>query len=105
MFPPVPALHLTVAAYDIAFIAFAASIMFIGYNLWLTIRDVRARHDLAARTESRRCRYGCLGKAYLVEEKGQYEGREYVEVKCFVCKRCGLPQWAVNRTRLAERVR
>lgn len=104
MFPPAADLHLPLPANDIAVVAFIACIAFIAYNVWLTIREA-PRDDTIWRKESRPCRYGCLGRAYLVEEKTQYEGREFVEVKCFVCRRCGLPQWAVNRTRLAERVR
>jgi hypothetical protein len=53
--------------------------------------------------EHRHCRYCFLGRAHLHDESLRLEGDDLVEVKCFVCKACGLPQWSVARSPVLRR--
>jgi hypothetical protein len=46
----------------------------------------------------RRCRYCYWGQAELTEETVRLDGDHLVDVRCFVCGSCGLPQWWVDRT-------
>jgi hypothetical protein len=54
-------------------------------------------------THQRRCRYCRLGRAQLHEETARVEGDDLVEVRCFVCRSCGLPQWTVNRSAVLKK--
>ena len=51
---------------------------------------------------TKRCRYCIWGVAHLTEETVRLEGGDRVDVKCFVCRSCGLPHWSVERTSLVE---
>lgn len=51
----------------------------------------------------RRCRYCHFGHARLSEESAHVEGDDLVEVRCFVCRSCGLPQWNVQRSPVLRR--
>lgn len=53
----------------------------------------------------RRCRYCRRGTAVLREERVRLEGDDVVDVRCYVCIGCGLPQWWVERRHLAPGVR
>ena len=59
------------------------------------VETVRTRSD---GVERRPCRYCRFGRAYLHEETARVEGDDLVEVRCFVCRSCGLPQWIVLRS-------
>ncbi|MGH2447028.1 MAG: hypothetical protein ACRDFS_00250 [Chloroflexota bacterium] len=48
----------------------------------------------------RRCRYCHLGQVCPAGESVKCEGDDLVEVTCYVCRRCGLPQWIIRRTAL-----
>src|SRR3954467_13991766 len=54
-----------------------------------------------ARTATRPCCYCTSRSARLLNEAIRVESDELVETRCFVCDRCGLPQWHVTRTRVA----
>jgi hypothetical protein len=55
-------------------------------------------------SDTRRCRYCHWGRAHLTAAKAYCEADELVEVQCYTCSRCGLPQWTIMRTELFERV-
>jgi hypothetical protein len=59
---------------------------------------VETVHTPSDGVERRRCRYCKFGKAHLHEETARVEGDDLVEVRCFVCRSCGLPQWIVLRS-------
>ncbi len=48
--------------------------------------------------DSRHCLYCRFGRSALFEESATVEGNDLVEVQCFVCATCGLPQWLVSRS-------
>lgn len=47
---------------------------------------------------SRHCRYCCFGRSSLRGESVRVEGDDLIEVKCYVCRSCGLPHWTVDRS-------
>ncbi|HZU12755.1 MAG TPA: hypothetical protein VFB58_07950 [Chloroflexota bacterium] len=53
----------------------------------------------------RRCRYCHWGHADLVEENMQMVGDDIVAVRLYGCRRCGLPQWVVDRTPVMKHAR
>ena len=57
----------------------------------------------AVDVETRHCRYCYFGRAMLRDESARVEVDELVEVKCFVCSTCGLPQWSVMRSAVLKR--
>jgi hypothetical protein len=71
-----------------------AAAAFVLYDTWLTARSLPPWHDDPGR---RRCRYCHWGQAYLAQESVRREGDDVVEVRCFACASCGLPQWTVER--------
>lgn len=75
--------------------------VFTGREIFLVRRDARVDGQVRERV-CRRCRYCALGYARLSEEKIRCEGDSLVEVRTFVCANCGLPQWTIQRTPLAE---
>lgn len=75
--------------------------IFSGREILLARRDARADRQARGRV-CQRCRYCVLGYARLSEEKIRCEGDDLVEVRTFVCANCGLPQWTIERTPLAE---
>lgn len=48
--------------------------------------------------KQRPCLYCFLGRANLHETKVVVESDELVEVRCFVCRSCGIPHWTVARS-------
>jgi hypothetical protein len=48
-------------------------------------------------SEERKCRYCRRGSAVLREETVRLDGDDLVDVRCYVCTSCGLPQWSVER--------
>lgn len=66
--------------------------------LWAVGDRVRLPHG-----ERRGCRYCLFGCARLREEHTRVEGDDLVEVRCWVCASCGLPQWTVARTAVLKR--
>lgn len=57
----------------------------------------------ASHSDLRPCRYCFLGRAHLHEESVRVDGDDLVEVRCWVCRSCGLPQWTVARTAVLKR--
>jgi hypothetical protein len=53
---------------------------------------------------TRACRYCRGGIAVLVEETIRLDGDELINVSCFACNQCGLPQWSVDRKVSSPRV-
>jgi hypothetical protein len=49
------------------------------------------------------CRYCHFGRAYPREETVRVENHDLVEVTCFVCRTCSLPQWRVQRSPVLKR--
>lgn len=64
---------------------------YLAASLWFP-RAAMPHHERKA------CRYCRLGRATLSDESVRVEGDDLVEVRCFVCCSCGLPQWTVIRT-------
>jgi hypothetical protein len=50
-----------------------------------------------AESDVRKCRYCRRGSASLREETVRLDGDDLVDVRCYVCSNCGLPQWSVER--------
>jgi hypothetical protein len=48
-------------------------------------------------SDERKCRYCRRGSAALREETVRLDGDDLVDVRCYVCSSCGLPQWSVDR--------
>jgi hypothetical protein len=44
------------------------------------------------------CRYCHFGHAYVHEESARVEDDDLVEVTCYICRSCSLPQWRVQRS-------
>jgi hypothetical protein len=55
--------------------------------------------------ETRKCRYCRRGDAVLREESVRLEGDDLVDVRCYVCAGCGLPQWWIGRRAITPHVR
>lgn len=53
--------------------------------------------------ECKHCRYCYFGCSRLHEETARVEGDDLVEVRCFVCSSCGLPQWTVQRSAVLKK--
>lgn len=75
--------------------------IFSGREILLARRDAQIDGCTRVRV-SQRCRYCVLGYSRLSEEKIRCEGDDLVAIRTFVCANCGLPQWTVERTPLAE---
>lgn len=58
----------------------------------------RFRFGGALDEKCRHCRYCYFGRTDACEEVARVEGDDLVEVTCFVCRSCGLPQWNLKRT-------
>lgn len=81
--------------------------VFFGYLLYclaFVARKERASRADRFAASSRRCRYCHWGVARIQEEIVKFDGEDIVETRRFVCLRCGLPQWHVNRTPVLPRV-
>lgn len=53
---------------------------------------------------TRKCAYCRRGEAALREETVRLDGDDLVEVRCYVCALCGLPQWWVERRGISPHV-
>jgi hypothetical protein len=70
----------------------------------MVVRTIRRRPSRrVGENERRPCRYCFFGRAVLTEERAQVEEDELVEVTCYVCRSCGLPQWTVERSPVLKR--
>jgi hypothetical protein len=58
------------------------------------------RHDDGS---SIHCRYCYFGRAYVQDETARIEDDDLVEVTCYVCRSCSLPQWRVQRSPVLKR--
>lgn len=89
------------AASSAVLVAFCVGCV-LGYAIYRV--HSRSRHRPGVIAESiaahRACRYCRTGQAVLLEEAIRLEAGEMVETRCFVCTRCGLPQWSVTRSPL-----
>lgn len=71
--------------------------------LYKFVLTLLGRDPEMASVEHRRCRYCFLGWAKICDERAQVEGDDLVEVRCYVCRSCGLPQWTVERSPVLRR--
>lgn len=56
-------------------------------------------------SDARKCQYCRRGEAILREETVRLDGDDLVDVKCYVCSNCGLPQWWIERRGISPHVR
>lgn len=100
-----PSLHLLAPIAWLVLLGFVAAVSFMMYRLLLA-RDEPSRSAEDSTDVARKdCRYCRRGTAILREETVRFEGDDMIDVRCYVCSGCGLPQWWVGRRRLAPRVR
>jgi hypothetical protein len=93
--PMLPALHvLSIVVLSGLVVGFVGAAVLGVPSVYRTVRAYRG-HDGES---SRRCRYCRFGRAHLHEETARVEGDDLVEVFCYVCRSCGLPQWVVERS-------
>ncbi len=96
--------HLLLLGLCIAFcsIVIAASMFAVrrGAVHWRTPHPT----DASTGGNSRPCRYCRGGVAVLVEESIRLDGNAFVNVACYACTECGLPQWSVDRKPSSPRV-
>ena len=55
--------------------------------------------------DARKCQYCRRGEATLREETVRLDGDDLVDVRCYVCSSCGLPQWWIQRRGISPHVR
>ncbi len=100
-----PNLSIGLVPLIVAAIGLAAMIAFAVF------RTVAARHhepshpDAQPGSDARKCTYCRRGVAMLREETVRLVGEDLVGVRCYVCTRCGLPQWWVERRGISPHVR
>ncbi len=75
-----------------------------GREIWLARQSAAGGDGVVKTPVCKRCQYCTLGYARMTEERVRCEGDKLVEVRCFVCSSCGLPQWTVCRIPIIERV-
>lgn len=93
---PSATMILLVAAVTVG-VSLAITLAFAARPLYQFVLTLTGRDPEMAGVEHRRCRYCFLGWARVCEERARVEGDDLVEVRCFVCRSCGLPQWTVER--------
>jgi hypothetical protein len=54
--------------------------------------------------DARKCQYCRRGEATLREETVRLDGDDLVDVRCYVCSSCGLPQWWIQRRGVSPHV-
>jgi hypothetical protein len=100
---PVPAEPLSVllptASIVLAGLVFAAA--GLGRRLWCSARRARAARAYPYEM-TLPCRYCHWGMSELADETVRFEGQDLVDVRCFVCRSCGLPEWSISRTPLVK---
>jgi hypothetical protein len=60
--------------------------------------------DGHASDDARKCQYCRRGEATLREETVRLDGDDLVDVRCYVCSSCGLPQWWIQRRGISPHV-
>jgi hypothetical protein len=70
----------------------------LGRYVLLRVEERRHRGADGLKRMARHCRYCFFGRARLSGETVRIEDDDLVEVRCFVCSSCGLPQWTVHRS-------
>lgn len=89
----------------------AVSIGLIVAIAFLLLRLVASRRagasspDPHMSEDARRCQYCRRGEALLREETVRLDGDDLVDVRCYVCANCGLPQWWIQRRGISPHVR
>jgi hypothetical protein len=104
VFPSFDPIHVVAPAIWIGLLALVVAISVSTYKLCVAGHDVPPEHE-GAETSRRHCCYCRRGAAVLREESVRFDGDDVVDVRCYVCTGCGLPQWWVGRRHLAPRVR
>ena len=92
---------LLVIAYSIGGIVCLAALALAARFFWLVLQERRSR-TAGGVAAMRHCRYCHWGKAFMKEETARVEGDDLVEVRCYVCTSCGLPQWSVERSPVVQ---
>ncbi|HLJ68892.1 MAG TPA: hypothetical protein VKX16_16165 [Chloroflexota bacterium] len=85
------------AAVVIAGLICLGVVAYAARYVFLLLADRRAASS-GQPAATRQCRYCHLGRARVREENASIEGDDLVEVRCYVCGSCGLPQWTVQRS-------
>ncbi len=79
-------------------VSLAVGVGFMAHQAYSRAVERRLLRTDPTQLDHRHCRYCYWGKAHLTEENVHVEGDDLVDVRCFVCRSCGLPQWIVSRT-------
>lgn len=95
--------------FDPTFLSLSAGVavagLLIGFVVLLSYHVCAADHPPAeADYAPRRCRYCHWGSADMIEESMQVDGEDIVAVRLYGCRRCGMPQWFLDRTPVLRHV-
>jgi hypothetical protein len=93
---PSPAPLISPLLLTVAF-GLAIAIAFLVMRVVTTREENRSPDTPRAESDPRKCRYCRRGSASLREETVRLDGDDLVDVRCYVCSSCGLPQWSVER--------
>lgn len=94
-----PLLILTVS------IGFAIAIAYIVIHVVASRRQTVSTSDSHLESDTRKCQYCRRSAAALREETVRRDGDDLIDVRCYVCSNCGLPQWWLERRGISPHVR
>ena len=86
-------------------IGLAAMVAFSVFRTVVTRFREPSHPDSQGGPDVRKCKYCRRGVAMLREETVRLDGDDLVDVRCYVCTGCGLPQWWVERRGISPHVR
>jgi hypothetical protein len=93
---PSPPPSITPLLLTVAF-GLAIAIAFIVIRVVTSREESNSPSNQRAESDARKCRYCRRGSAALREESVRLDGDDLVDVRCYVCSNCGLPQWWIER--------
>jgi uncharacterized protein with PIN domain len=88
-----------------AALCFIGSLFVAGSTLPRQLGRLFRKRQYPGKNDSHRCRYCHREAAELVQEKVSRERDQVIEVRFYVCHKCGLPYWIVRRVPISELAR
>jgi hypothetical protein len=94
-------LVLPIAVIIVGMLLLTASAFFLGFSVVEALPRWPLRQNRAGAYVH--CRYCFFGRAHVREGIARVEDDDLVEVTCFLCTSCNLPQWRVTRSPVLKR--
>jgi hypothetical protein len=85
-------------------VGLTVAIAFIVIHVVATREETASPANQHTDSNARKCQYCSRGEAQLREETVRLDGDDLVDVRCYVCSSCGLPQWWVERRGISPHV-